>query len=68
MADKEQFGLAAVDTVPLMEKVYLELVRAQVSGHLQGTGTSDMPVRSAFMRLQALQVLSPMPTVASRCH
>ncbi|WP_296740670.1 GntR family transcriptional regulator [Mesorhizobium sp.] len=73
MADKSQFGLTAVETVPLHEKVYLELVRALMSGQLQPgqkltsrklakeLGTSDMPVRSAFMRLQALRALSPMP-------
>lgn len=73
MADKPQFGLTAVDTVPLHEKVYLELVRALMSGQFQPgqkltsrklakeLGTSDMPVRSAFMRLQALRALSPMP-------
>ncbi|MBZ9735048.1 GntR family transcriptional regulator [Mesorhizobium sp. CA18] len=73
MADKSQFGLTAVDTVPLHEKVYLELVRALMSGQLRPgqkltsrklakeLGTSDMPVRSAFMRLQALRALSPMP-------
>jgi len=73
MADKSQFGLTAVEAVPLHEKVYLELVRALMSGQLQPgqkltsrklakeLGTSDMPVRSAFMRLQALRALSPMP-------
>ena len=73
MADKSQFGLTALDTIPLHEKVYLELVRALMSGQLQPgqkltsrklakeLGTSDMPVRSAFMRLQALRALSPMP-------
>jgi DNA-binding GntR family transcriptional regulator len=73
MADKTQFGLTAVDTVPLHEKVYLELVRALMSGQFEPgqkltsrklakeLGTSDMPVRSAFMRLQALRALSPMP-------
>ena len=73
MADKTRFGLTALDTVPLHEKVYLELVRALMSGQLQPgqkltsrklakeLGTSDMPVRSAFMRLQALRALSPMP-------
>ena len=73
MADKSQFGLTAVDTVPLHEKVYLELVRALMSGQLRPgqkltsrklakeLGTSDMPVRSAFTRLQALRALSPMP-------
>ncbi|UVK54182.1 GntR family transcriptional regulator [Mesorhizobium sp. AR02] len=73
MADRTQFGLTAVDTVPLHEKVYLELVRALMSGQFtpgqkltsrklaKELGTSDMPVRSAFMRLQALRALSPMP-------
>ncbi|TIU32232.1 MAG: GntR family transcriptional regulator [Mesorhizobium sp.] len=73
MADKTQFGLTALDTIPLHEKVYLELVRALMSGQFQPgqkltsrklakeLGTSDMPVRSAFMRLQALRALSPMP-------
>ena len=73
MADKSRIGLTAVDTVPLHEKVYRELVRALMSGQLQPgqkltsrklakeLGTSDMPVRSAFTRLQALRALSPMP-------
>ncbi|TGT78271.1 GntR family transcriptional regulator [bacterium M00.F.Ca.ET.159.01.1.1] len=73
MADKSRIGLTAVATVPLHEKVYLELVRALMSGQLQPgqkltsrklakeLGTSDMPVRSAFTRLQALRALSPMP-------
>ncbi|TGQ79722.1 GntR family transcriptional regulator [Mesorhizobium sp. M8A.F.Ca.ET.207.01.1.1] len=74
MADRTHFGLTAVDTVPLHEKVYLELVRALMSGQFlpgqkltsrklaRELGTSDMPVRSAFMRLQALRALSPMPS------
>jgi DNA-binding GntR family transcriptional regulator len=73
MAGRTHFGLTAVDTVPLHEKVYLELVRALMSGQFlpgqkltsrklaKELGTSDMPVRSAFMRLQALRALSPMP-------
>ncbi|TGP53978.1 GntR family transcriptional regulator [bacterium M00.F.Ca.ET.230.01.1.1] len=73
MADKSRIGLTSVATVPLHEKVYLELVRALMSGQLQPgqkltsrklakeLGTSDMPVRSAFTRLQALRALSPMP-------
>jgi len=73
MADRTLFGLSAVDTVPLHEKVYLELVRALMSGQIapgqkltsrkvaKELGTSDMPVRSAFMRLQALRALSPLP-------
>jgi len=73
MAEKMSFGLTAVDTVPLHEKVYLELVRALMSGQFEPgqkltsrkvakeLGTSDMPVRSAFMRMQALRALKPMP-------
>ncbi|MEI9409636.1 GntR family transcriptional regulator [Mesorhizobium salmacidum] len=73
MADRTHFGLTALDTVPLHEKVYLELVRALMLGQFlpgqkltsrklaRELGTSDMPVRSAFMRLQALRALSPMP-------
>ncbi|MFB9983646.1 GntR family transcriptional regulator [Mesorhizobium kowhaii] len=79
MADKTQFGLTAVDTVPLHEKVYLELVRALMSGQFlpgqkltsrklaKELGTSDMPVRSAFMRLQALRALSRCRTAAWKC-
>ncbi|MBR2692528.1 MAG: GntR family transcriptional regulator [Aquamicrobium sp.] len=73
MAEKMQLGLTAVDTAPLHEKVYLEIVRALMSGQFapgqkltsrkvaKELGTSDMPVRSAFMRLQALRALSPLP-------
>jgi DNA-binding GntR family transcriptional regulator len=73
MADKIRYGLTAIDTVPLHEKVYLELVRALMSGQFhpgqkltsrklaKELGTSDMPVRSAFMRLQALRALKSMP-------
>lgn len=73
MAEKMHLGLTAVDTAPLHEKVYLELVRTLMSGQFapgqkltsrkvaKELGTSDMPVRSAFMRLQALKVLSPLP-------
>jgi DNA-binding GntR family transcriptional regulator len=73
MAKKVQFGLAAVETEPLHEKVYREIVRALVSGRFepgqkltsrklaQELGTSDMPVRAALMRLQALQALDSLP-------
>lgn len=73
MAEKNQYGLTTIDTVPLHEKVYLELVRALMSGQFhpgqkltsrklaKELGTSDMPVRSAFMRLQALRALKLMP-------
>jgi len=73
MAKKVQFGLSAVEAEPLHEKVYREIVRALVSGRFepgqkltsrklaQELGTSDMPVRAALMRLQALQALNSLP-------
>ena len=73
MAESGRFGLAAVDTVPLHEKVYRELVKALMSGHFapgqkltsrklaKELGTSDMPVRSALVRLQALRALRALP-------
>lgn len=68
-----EFGLTLVQTQPLHEKVYREIVRALVSGRFepgqkltsrklaQELGTSDMPVRSALLRLQALRALDPLP-------
>lgn len=65
--------LSVTETVPLHEKVYLEIVRALMSGHFQPgqkltsrkvareLGISDMPVRSAFKRLQALRALDSLP-------
>lgn len=73
MVSTARFGLSAVDAVPLHEKVYLEIVKALMSGHFapgqkltsrklaQELGTSDMPVRSALVRLQALRALSLLP-------
>jgi len=73
MAEKSHFGLSVVDTVPLHEKVYLEIVRALMSGQFEPghkltsrklakeLGTSDMPVRSALLRLQALRALRALP-------
>ncbi|MFK4259587.1 GntR family transcriptional regulator [Agrobacterium tumefaciens] len=73
MAKKQQFGLSAVEAEPLHEKVYGEIVRALVSGRFepgqkltsrklaQELGTSDMPVRGALMRLQALRALNSLP-------
>jgi len=73
MAAKSSPGISVTESVPLHEKVYLELVRALMSGHFQPgqkltsrkvaqeIGTSDMPVRSAFKRLQALRALDSLP-------
>lgn len=70
---RAQFGLAAMETEPLHEKVYREIVRALISGQFEPgqkltsrklakeLGTSDMPVRSALLRLQALQALKLLP-------
>lgn len=72
MAAKATFGLSAIESVPLHERVYQELVKALMSGQFapgqkltsrklaKELGTSDMPVRSALMRLQALRALSQL--------
>jgi DNA-binding GntR family transcriptional regulator len=67
-------GLGAVDeVVPLHEIVYQRLTRALMAGQIapgqkltsrklaQELGTSDMPVRAALLRLQALKALSQLP-------
>lgn len=73
MEKRPQFGLAALETEPLHEKVYREIVRALISGQFEPgqkltsrklakeLGTSDMPVRSALLRLQALHALNALP-------
>lgn len=73
MAKHPTIGLAAVETEPLHEKVYREIVRALISGQFMPgqkltsrklaheLGTSDMPVRAALMRLQAVQALRSLP-------
>jgi DNA-binding GntR family transcriptional regulator len=73
MEKRVTFGLAAVETEPLHEKVYREIVRALISGQFEPgqkltsrklakeLGTSDMPVRSALLRLQALHALNALP-------
>ena len=73
MTSKPRAGLSAVDATPLHEKVYLEIVRALMSGRFspgqkltsrklaKELNTSDMPVRSALLRLQSLRVLSVQP-------
>ncbi|MDG5497525.1 GntR family transcriptional regulator [Niveispirillum sp. BGYR6] len=67
-------GLEAIETVPLHELVYKRLTHALMSGQIEPgrkltsrklaaeLGTSDMPVRAALLRLQALKVLTPLPT------
>lgn len=73
MAKERHLGLVAVESEPLHEKVYREIVRALVSGQFAPgqkltsrklaaeLGTSDMPVRAALMRLQALRALNSLP-------
>jgi DNA-binding GntR family transcriptional regulator len=73
MAAKKKSGFSAIEAVPLHEKVYQQIVQALMSGHFQPgqkltsrgvaaeLGTSDMPVRSAFKRLQALRALDSLP-------
>lgn len=69
-----QLGLSAVEAEPLHEKVYQEITRALISGQFEpgqkltsrklakALGTSDMPVRSALQRLQALRALRQLPS------
>ncbi|WP_377298257.1 GntR family transcriptional regulator [Rhizobium sp. SGZ-381] len=66
-------GLGTIDTVPLHEIVYQRLNKALMAGQIrpgqkltsrkvaQELGTSDMPVRAALSRLQALKALDPLP-------
>jgi DNA-binding GntR family transcriptional regulator len=73
MAKEQHLGLVVVESEPLHEKVYREIVRALVSGQFEPgqkltsrklareLGTSDMPVRAALMRLQALRALNALP-------
>lgn len=73
MSGKASFGLDAIETVPLHEVVFNRITRALMSGQIQQgvkltsrklakeLGTSDMPVRSALTRLQALRALEQLP-------
>lgn len=66
-------GLEAVEVMPVHEIIYARLTRALMAGQIkpgrkltsrkiaQEFGTSDMPVRAALSRLQALQALTPLP-------
>ena len=59
--------------VPMHEQVYRQIVHALMSGHFdpgqkltyrkiaEQFGTSPMPVRTAFQRLQALRALELLP-------
>lgn len=67
-------GLEAIEVMPLHELVYARLTQALMSGQIEPgrkltsrglakeLGTSDMPVRAALSRLQALKALTPLPS------
>jgi len=66
--------LAELDTTPLHERAYQEIKEALMSGHFhpgqkltsrtlaKALGISDMPVRSALLRLSAQQALTLTPS------
>lgn len=72
MKASKPIGLEAVDVVPVHEIVYARLTRALMAGQIkpgqkltsrkiaQEFGVSDMPVRAALSRLQALKALTPL--------
>lgn len=65
-------GLGVIGSVPMHELVYQSLTRALMAGQIpagrkltsrklaEELGISDMPVRAALSRLQALQALTPL--------
>ncbi|MDD7972926.1 GntR family transcriptional regulator [Roseinatronobacter alkalisoli] len=73
MKKQDPIGLSPVEIQPLHEIVYERLRHALMSGQLEPgrkltsrklakeLGTSDMPVRSALLRLQALHALDQLP-------
>ena len=74
MAVKKTPALTVIEApVPMHEQVYRQIVHALMSGHFdpgqkltyrkvaQQLGTSPMPVRTAFQRLQALRALDVLP-------
>jgi DNA-binding GntR family transcriptional regulator len=73
MKAQPPIGLGAIESQPLHEVVYERLRLALMSGQIapgrkltsrklaQELGTSDMPVRSALLRLQALRALDQLP-------
>ncbi|MFU8883106.1 MAG: GntR family transcriptional regulator [Rhodobacterales bacterium] len=72
MKNQPLIGLSPIETQPLHEQVYEKLRHALMSGQIapgrkltsrklaRELGTSDMPVRTALMRLQALRALDQM--------
>lgn len=74
MTTKKIPALTQIDVpVPMHEQVYQQIVHALMAGHFdpgqkltyrkvaEQLGTSPMPVRSAFQRLQALRALEVLP-------
>ncbi|WP_237152629.1 GntR family transcriptional regulator [Oryzibacter oryziterrae] len=73
MKETPSIGLGTIDAVPLHELVYRRLNHALMAGRIrpgqkltsrklaQELGTSDMPVRAALQKLQALKALEPLP-------
>ncbi|MCC5972222.1 MAG: GntR family transcriptional regulator [Pararhodobacter sp.] len=73
MKSQPPIGLGTIETQPLHEVVYERLRHALMSGQIaparkltsrklaRELGTSDMPVRSALLRLQALRALDQLP-------
>ncbi len=74
MAMKKTSVLSVIEApVPMYEQVYRQIVDALMSGHFEPgqkltyrkvaeqLGTSPMPVRTAFQRLQALRALEVLP-------
>lgn len=71
-------GLGSVETTPIHERVYHKLVEALMAGRFspgqkltsrklaKELGTSDMPVRVALTRMQALQSLESLPNGSMR--
>ena len=72
MKPQTPLGLGAIETQPLHERVYERLRLALMAGQIEPgrkltsrklareLGTSDMPVRSALLRLQALRALDQL--------
>ena len=74
MAVKKASSITAIEApVPMHEQVYQQIVRALMAGHFEPGqkltyrkvaeqfGTSPMPVRTAFQRLQAVRALNLLP-------
>ena len=74
MATKKTPKITSIETpVPMYEQVYQQIVQALMAGHFEPGqkltyrkvaeqfGTSPMPVRTAFQRLQALKGLELLP-------